>query len=765
MKNVISLKTNAKVMDFLRYLGCFLLMYILSKASINNSVFVFGFGIYFALVWCNQNVFIMSSLYLLSTYLANFSLVNVILALSSVIVLLIVQLIHQKIKKPIRPYLFVIYALIAQGLTIFYEIYYGANIIVTSAGLVLGLLFMLACMNFFASITTKGLTHKLSALEIISGACVLVMVSSGLTNLNIYGVEIVKIFASFILLVCVYSFGGNKTITISGLVGLGTLLATKNAYLVAPFLIWGFLISIFKVRNKFLPCIVLILTEAGLGLALDLYYSYTYINIISVVVGALLFLIIPENVFSGIKGLLELKEKQTSRNIVNRSRETLSRRFTNLADVFGEMDSVYRNMIKGGLDREDAKNMFISELKEKICSECSERSRCHRTFANDTENIFNSLAECALQRGKVTLLDIPPFLTARCQKLNVLVGFLNQTCQQYKNYADIMNNLDNGKILIADQLRGVSKIMKSLAKEINTNITFDTEREDKIIDELAYYDIVSRDVILYEENVDIVSVNIVVREEDASNDKIDKVVSKVCDSKMEVVQISPSTLSGWQVVTLKSACKYNLIFGTACCKKESSKSSGDSYSLIRLESDKFLLALCDGMGSGEKARKTSNLSISLVENFYKAGFDNEIILSSVNKLLALTKDDNFSALDMCILDMRKGTCDFIKLGAPEGFIKREETTEVVESGALPLGILEEIKPMIKKSVLSCGDMIILMSDGIVDAFERNEDMSLFINNLETLNPQTVADKILERAKELSSGGPQDDMTVLVAKIY
>ena len=30
------------------------------------------------------------------------------------------------------------------------------------------------------------------------------------------------------------------------------------------------------------------------------------------------------------------------------------------------------------------------------------------------------------------------------------------------------------------------------------------------------------------------------------------------------------------------------------------------------------------MGSGEKANKTSSLTIGLIKNFYKAGFDNNI---------------------------------------------------------------------------------------------------------------------------------------------
>ena len=59
-----------------------------------------------------------------------------------------------------------------------------------------------------------------------------------------------------------------------------------------------------------------------------------------------------------------------------------------------------------------------------------------------------------------------------------------------------------------------------------------------------------------------------------------------------------------------------------------------------------LFAISDGMGSGDGAAEASAGAISMVENFYRAGFDNAVILSLVNKLLCLTSDDNFTSIDI-----------------------------------------------------------------------------------------------------------------------
>lgn len=765
MKSNAVLDSNVKLLNAVKYVFFFALFYIFAKAGINNLIFVFGFGLFFSLVWCNQNILIIAPMYVLTTYLATFSTIQTICAGATAVFLILVYGVHYKLRKPIKPYLYIIYALLSQAGTVFFEIYYGANIVLTAIGLVIGMLATVALMHFFSAIFVKGFSHKMTLLEILCGACFLMIFACGLTSLEFYGIELIKIVACYIILCSTYCFNAGTTTILAGVLGIGSMLTQNNPYFIAPLLILAFSVSIFKVRNKFIPSIVMVAVDVCLGIGFKLYYSYSYINLISILIPVLLFLIIPEKIYSGIRTLLEMKDQHAMRNIVNRSRENLCRRFNELSEVFGEMDIVFRSLVKNGLNTEDAKKMITYEIKEKVCADCKEKNRCHRQFATETDGIFGDMVSSSLERGKTTLLDIPPFLTARCKRLNSLVGSINGLCDQYKNYAGIMNNLDTSKVLIAEQLGGVAKIMKSLSKEVGNNVTFDTEKEEKIISECEYYDILCNDVVIYEQSTDVVSATVIVQEKDARDERIPKIVSKICENKMQVSSISPSLRSGWSNLTLTTASKYDIIFGASQSKKATSKVSGDCYSLIRIESDKFLLAVCDGMGSGEKAQKASNLAIGLVENFYKAGFDNDIILSSVNKLLTLTKDDTYSALDMCIIDLRKGVSDFIKLASPISFIKHNEMTTIVESGSLPLGIVQEIKPMVKKQVLTSGDLIILCSDGIVDSFSSEDEMQIFINNIKETNPQSVADIILERAKDNYCDVPKDDMTVLVAKIF
>ena len=256
----------------------------------------------------------------------------------------------------------------------------------------------------------------------------------------------------------------------------------------------------------------------------------------------------------------------------------------------------------------------------------------------------------------------------------------------------------------------------------------------------------------------------IIRNIDFENDKIVNILSQICSTKMVLDDVLPGNNSDLTYVSYKTAPTYDIAIGVASAMKGGQDVCGDNYSTIKLFNDKFMFALCDGMGHGEKAKKASELSISMIENFYKAGYDNQIILKSVNKLLNLGSEDVFSALDVSIIDLKNGEVDFVKQGATIGFIKKGCEISRVESNSLPLGILQEVAPKVTKTILSPDDIIIMVSDGIVDSF-REEELEIYLKGLNKSNPQEIADCILNSAKKNQKNYPKDDMTVLVGKLF
>ena len=179
-----------------------------------------------------------------------------------------------------------------------------------------------------------------------------------------------------------------------------------------------------------------------------------------------------------------------------------------------------------------------------------------------------------------------------------------------------------------------------------------------------------------------------------------------------------------------------------------------------------MLLLCDGMGTGERAAKESESAVSLMEDFYSAGFDEKTILDAINKLLILSSsEDNFSTMDLCMINLHTGKADFTKIGAPHSYIIRGESAKKIHSGSLPIGILEEFKPQKTEVDLQNEDLIVMFTDGIADLESMDEDMFELMMAASMLrNTQEIADAILEMAVECSKGKNKDDMTVMVTRI-
>lgn len=762
-KKVRSNQKNKEIaLVLIKYTSFFIVFYFLSIAKINDLT-PFWFGLFIALALIKQNVIALSVLLMLSSFLATLQVNSLIISGNMAYVLLIATLIHKKMSKKITLTFAGIYAMLGNVAFFYFNISNTESILSAGISVLLGLIFTFSCIIIINAIVGRNYAFKLNIDEAICAGVVAMAIMCGFSAVQFFGFDIAKMIS--VLLVLVLSFVSPIFAVLGGVAtGLGIAFGTNVVGYIACLTLMGLFASIFKTNNRIFSVIAVLVIEVLFGLYFNAFSSYGVLPAVSTLTGCLIYILIPTSALNLLNKNFVFLQNTAVKNIYNQNRELVSKKLFNVSEVFFEMDKVFRKFVRGALPAEDAKKMLSAELLQNCCEDCKEKNRCLRSLGTEMSVVLDSLFNIGFEKGKITILDLPPYLTSRCLKTNQLVNSTNSLIAQYKQYTSVINNLDSSKILVADQLCSVSKILKGISEELNSPIAFDSVKEDKIIEELTYKNIICKEIAVYEQNKNIIRVSLVIRNSDLENDEILKTVNNVCRCSMKIENISPSKVSGLTTLDYKVMPKYDVILGLAGANKHGSEISGDCHSLERLNDNKFMLAVCDGMGSGEEAEKISNLTISLVENFYKANYDSETILSSVNKLVSLNSGDRFSVLDVCVLDLSDGVADFIKLGACEGYIKHKDNVTTIPSGALPLGILEEVEPKITKTALGSGDMVIVVSDGITDAF-KEEDVQSFINNINTLNPQVLAESILDKATLLNSGLPKDDMTVLVGKIY
>lgn len=755
-------KSKIFLNNLIRIVLIFITLYISSTASIKGEIHPFGIAIAFALVATGTPSYIVAPLYFVSSIISSLSIQNLITNAVSCGVLLIVGIFY--IGKRIKPIHTLIYLILSLSASVYYGCFINNTIINSIINLTISCISLIIAIHFLHAIVLKPNIYRLTLDENICACFCIMILGSGLSVITIANFSMFRFIGIILILCSVFTLSKTSALSLSIMYSIGYLISTLDPLMTCLFTMITLAAIAFKSSKRIYCILSTVIIDILFYLYLDPYTGFDILRLIETLCALAIFISLPNSLIEKLYGYFSDTYNQLgTRDIVNRNRDSISRRLLELSEVFAQMDIVFRQMVKGVLPIEDAIDMLTNETCNKVCNNCSKRTECYRT-KQETQRIVRDLIDKGFQKGRTTLLDVPPILTAKCNRTNQILMCINQLLTQYKQYTGMINNLDSSRILIAEQLNGVSKIMHDLSKQINQKIEFDTTKESKLIEELSYHNIICNEAIIYNNNNQI-SITLLLRNQDIENPALCKVASSICGNSLSIKEVTPSELSGWCLANLSSSSIYDVVFGYAATPKTGQDISGDNYSLLRLGNNKFMMAVCDGMGNGTNANKTSSLAISLIENFYKAGFNNDIILNSVNRLLSLNNEDTFTALDLCVIDLNAGQADFIKLGAPNGFIKHSNTTDIIQTGALPIGILEEMRPTITKTVLNNQDIFILCSDGVTDSFKKIETLKDFINNLTTLHPQMIADKILEKTLELNQGIANDDITILVGRVY
>ena len=748
----------------LLYIAIFIIFLVLANAR-GYSVSPFGVGVLFALMWCGLYLPMIAGEYLLANIILINKLADLYCAMTTVFVLLLVYFVHKRIKKPMNVVLVGLYTLLSQVVSLYY-IYSIGGWLDTLIFAVVSIIFLYVCVAIFQVIVLRGCFSKLTLDELICLVVFVVVMTFGIAEIYIYDCSLAKFISIFAILLCVGINKKSFSIIIAVAIGLGVAITCSSLAPIGELALLAIVANIFSYPHKLKISVITIIGD----LILQIYFvgieHQIIYALIPTIFAVVCFLSFPR------KSLDKLADKYLThnaelsvRNVISSTRKNIKHRMGELSEVFEQMKQIHLKLVQNELDNEQIIAILSNEISKSLCNECQYKNSCYKGLGTEGVACINNLIEIGLTKGKINILDLPSSLAQKCNISNLLIGKINQLVVQYQKYAKMTSDVNNVKFLLAEQMGAVSQLLLDLGEEMDQNIAFDNSLHNKILNTLLSNNIVCSEVLIFAEKNKDMSVIVIVKGENAYNPIIEKVISKSINLPMETIEIEPTDLSDYYSVRLARACNRDVVFGIANVTKTGSTSSGDSHSLIRLGNNKYLLALCDGMGSGENARKMSALTMGLVENFYKAGFEDDFILSNINNLLSINNQENFSTLDLCVIDLTKELIDFIKLGATYGVIKREQEVEKVETGTLPLGVLGKVKPNISHFAVSSKDIIIMVTDGITDAFEDYENFAEFVNKITLTNPQLISQAILDEAIRLNGGISKDDMTVLVARTF
>jgi len=203
--------------------------------------------------------------------------------------------------------------------------------------------------------------------------------------------------------------------------------------------------------------------------------------------------------------------------------------------------------------------------------------------------------------------------------------------------------------------------------------------------------------------------------------------------------------------------------------------SGDYYDYVRVDEDRYGIAIGDVCGKGIAASLImamcrSNLRSRAPENLSPAS-----VLHSVNhSIFPDIREDMFVSLLYLILERGSNEITMARAGHEPPIIYRNATgtIEVIETSGLAAGIDEG--PVFKRSVkdyrfrMESGDILLLYTDGIIESENADGDefgldrlCQILIENHER-SSQDLVNTVTAAVARFSAGTPQSDDITLIA---
>lgn len=425
-----------------------------------------------------------------------------------------------------------------------------------------------------------------------------------------------------------------------------------------------------------------------------------------------------------------------------------------LSDAFAELSDAC-----GSDDPAFGEQQLITGMRAALCTGCSEYDRCWPGMNSRAVKLFCQLMTAAIERGASPFDggDVQPDILRLCRRGMMIPARLGSMLGDFAAQRHRRLRLMEARRLIAAEFSQAAALINAMAQEQTRPVGVRDGAAARARAALAADGLPALEVTA------IVRKRLEITVEIAQTWNADLIRRAAAALAAALDRpFSPENING---------CRASFIAGNAMNAPAAASMlpadpdlpSGDSHMVRDLGAGRLLVALSDGMGSGEAAAEESRRVLKLLHSLMSAGIPRELALASVNGvMLARGGEEMFATVDMLLIDLCSGRGEFTKLSACRSYILRDGRVTAVEGGRLPLGILEEVQPALSAVKLKPGDVIVMMTDGVADALPEDVLEDLLIKSA-AFNPPAMSETLVNAA---AARAPRrrDDMTALCLKL-
>ncbi len=703
----IQFKNLFKINDIVLYAIAFLV----SMVGIDNELAPFGLAIFAAACSNRIPIGILYIFILVGTFIG-FGVSGVLSFLITSLILIAMMLIFRpRIKENDRNEIqkLGIYLAIAtfavQASKMFFSIFLIYDLIVSIMLAIITYIFYKIFSNSLIVITKYGIKKAFSIEEVMGASLLISIALCAFSKLHIFGLSITNIFSIMIVLF----LGWKNGMLVGGTAGItiGMVLGIINS--AEPILVASYAISgmIAGILNKLGKIGVIIGFCVGNAILTYVANGNTVpiITIREILIASLGLLVIPKKVNIDITEIINTRKCLPTAAGRLEEKKETANKLNSVSETIMDMANSYNEAAQKSLKEENIEDIAKENFKEEVLDNLGDIS----------ENLLYE--------------DI---LTSADEILDETYELLREKDEISENeFIKILENVKNYKLAIPEESTDINAIIKILNNTYRIN-----------------------------------KLNTIWKQKEASNKKV---LANQLGGVSKVISSIAEDITEEEKKTEKDKPEYKLVVGCSTATKHKSEVSGDTNIRTKLNDGKYMLAISDGMGSGQVAKKSSTTVIKMLEKLLKTGFDNEISIGLINSAVNLnSNEETYATIDISIIDLNKGNIEFVKNGACPTFVKSGNKVEVIKAVSFPAGILDKIDMVVYDKDLKENDIIIMCSDGIIESNTEYKNKEIWLKelleNISTNDVQKISDIILQESIDNGYGIAKDDMTVIVSKI-
>lgn len=650
---------------------------------------------------------------------------------------------------------------------------FGQNILTYDVILLVfeGILVFTMTYVFSFSMPIEDLGRKeVSNEKMICSFVTMALVLSGINQLSLGGASIKNIISIVGILLISY----NQGIYAGGMTGiiLGMIAYISNVempFIIAILGVGGLLAGLFRDLGKSGSIIGFILGNGiisfyvnGLGTS---FLTYTEILVSSVG-----FILVYNKLEAYISTLFK-PESKVRKDFENRRFDLLASRFKNMSGLLDSLADTFNNTI----EEDDVFSSYgvytiVDDIVTEKCSLCSLQENCwKKSYYTTYYSIFTALGlmESNLEDKDEKLREILDF----CAEDESLGDYLEDAYGKYIEKKVFNDRLKEQRQVLIEQLEGLSRTIKSMDIDIYNHTTFNDDLEELLEKEIKNKRFDLKDIVVAQVKENDLEVYL----EFSSKNTIDRVerIRRIVSSALGYSMTADYTiglLENTNTIRLIKSNRFRSLTRAAVLPNSENGISGDNFTFGEIDTRSFV-AISDGMGTGKKACSQSAKAIEILEKMMNLNMDKDMTIKTINDILRTSSSyELFTTMDLSFIDLYKGKLHSIKSGASPTFIKGKDGVRMINSQSLPIGLLKDVDFNIYDESIEDGDIIIMMSDGVLESNREKSDnpeswMKGVLEGLKSQNPQAIADEILTLARMASHNEIMDDMTVVVTKVW